>query len=209
MRPDLLILICGTDTEVGKTWVSAQTLKLLKANGTRVSARKLAQSFEPGEHPTDAEALGEASGEAPEVVCPPHRWYETPMAPPMAAQALGSPAFTIRELVDELNWPENVNVGLVETAGGVCSPQADNGDCADVARDLQPDLIVLVSDAGLGTINAVRMSLGALKPWPCLVVLNHYDASNELHQRNQDWLLHRDGFDVVSSTAQLVERLQL
>lgn len=207
-RPDLLVLVCGTDTEVGKTWVSAEIVRLLRARGTGACARKLAQSFAPGEHPTDAEALGEACGEDPRSVCPPHRWYPTPMAPPMAAEALGRPPFTVVELVEELVWPEHVAVGLVETAGGVRSPQADDGDAVDVADALQPDLVILVGDAGLGTISAVRMSLSALVAWSCVVLLNRYDPSNELHVRNRDWLVTRDGADVVCSAGALAQRLQ-
>src|SRR5213076_1746043 len=104
---------------------------------------------------TDAGQLGQASGESPQIVCPRHRWYEVAMAPPMAAAALGRPPFTVADLVDELRWPDGVDVGLVETAGGVRSPIADDGDTVDLARALHPDRVVLVADAGLGTINAV------------------------------------------------------
>ena len=50
----------------------------------------------------------------------------------------------------------------METAGGVRSPQADDGDAVDLVRLLAPDLVVLVADAGLGTINAVRLCVDAL-----------------------------------------------
>ena len=53
----------------------------------------------------DAAVLGAASGESAEEVCPPHRWYDVAMAPPMAAEALGRPPFTIRDLMAELRWP--------------------------------------------------------------------------------------------------------
>ena len=39
-RPDLLIAVVGTGTEVGKTWVSAHLLRDLRAEGHRVAARK-------------------------------------------------------------------------------------------------------------------------------------------------------------------------
>lgn len=206
-RPEFLVLVCGTGTDVGKTWTSVEVVRLLRLQGFDVCARKLAQSFAPGEYPTDAQALGAAGLEVPESVCPPHRWYPTPMAPPMAAELLGRPPFTVRELVGELLWPRQVAVGLVETAGGVCSPQADDGDAVDVAEALRPDLVVLVGDAGLGTINAVRMSLSALAGYTCVVLLNRYDPANELHVRNRDWLVKRDGADVVCSPTELAERL--
>ena len=91
----------------------------------------------------DAAVLGAASGEPAEVVCAPHRWYETAMAPPMAAEALGRPAFTIADLVDELRWSVGpadpaLDVGLVETAGGVRSPLAADGDGVAFCRRCRP-----------------------------------------------------------------------
>ena len=115
-----------------------------------------------GARPTPS-VLGAASGEPPDYVCPTWRSYHLAMAPPMAAEALGLPAFTVADLVDELAWPdEQVTLGLVETAGGVRSPQAADGDTVDLVAALDPDVVVLVADAGLGTINAVRLSLAAL-----------------------------------------------
>jgi dethiobiotin synthetase len=67
-RPERLVLVAGTATEVGKTWVAAAVLAELRTRGVRVAARKLVQSFSPGEHPTDAEALAAATGEAPDDV---------------------------------------------------------------------------------------------------------------------------------------------
>ena len=163
-----------------------------------VAARKPAQSFEPADDPAlrDAHVLGAASGEPPGVVCPPHRWYEVPMAPPMAAEALGRPPFAVADLVHELRWPhDHVEVGLVETAGGVRSPLAADGDCLLLCGVLEPDLVVLVADAGLGTINAVRLTVEALGDVraPVVIVLNRFDAADVLHERNREWLRRRDG----------------
>ena len=53
----------------------------------------------------------------------------------------------------------------METAGGVRSPLAgDDGDAVALAGSLMPDVVVLVADAGLGTINAVRLTVAALDP---------------------------------------------
>ena len=62
------------------------------------------------------------------------------MAPPMAAEALGRPAFSIGDLMAELRWPDAaVDVGLVETAGGVRSPLAADGDCLALCAAVAPD----------------------------------------------------------------------
>jgi hypothetical protein len=40
-----------------------------------------------------------------------------------------------------------------------------------------------------------------------VVHLNRYDATDDLHHRNRDWLADRDRFDVVISVGELVQRL--
>ncbi len=203
-----MVVVAGTATEVGKTFVAAALLVRLAAAGSRVAARKPAQSYAPGDLRTDADVLAAATDDDPTAVCPRHRWYETPMAPPMAAEALGRPSFTVADLVTELDWPDAVDVGVVETAGGVRSPIAGDGDCASLASALEPDLVVLVADAGLGTINAVRLSAGAVAPLPLVVLLNRFDPTEELHERNRRWLAGRDGYDVVTTVAALGERVR-
>ena len=143
-RPTQLVLVAGTGTEIGKTWVAAGLATELVRRGSAVAARKPAQSLEPGQGPTDADVLAAATGEPPDEVCLPSRTYPVPMAPPMAAAVLGRPVPTIAELVDELVWRPGTDVGLVETAGGAASPQADDGDVADLARALVPDVVVVV-----------------------------------------------------------------
>jgi dethiobiotin synthetase len=198
-----VVAVVGTGTDIGKTWVAARLLTQLRAAGLRVAARKPAQSFDPDDDPAglDAAVLGAATGELVDEVCPPHRWYETAMAPPMAAESLRRPSFTIDNLVAELVWPDRaVDVGLVETAGGVRSPLAADGNCLDYCAVLAPDLMVLVADAGLGTINAVRLSAEAMAPLdvPIVVVLNRFDPDADLQQRNLEWLRDRDGREVLT-----------
>ncbi|MCZ7527676.1 MAG: dethiobiotin synthase [Acidimicrobiia bacterium] len=206
-RPGALVLVTGTGTGVGKTWVAARALTALRAAGCAVAARKPVQSYGPDEGPTDAEVLAAATGEVPAAVCPPHRAYELALAPPMAAEALGRAAFTIGELVAETTWPTGLDVGIVEGAGGPRSPLAGDGDTVDLAHALEPDLVVLVGDPGLGTINAVRLAAGALAGHPLVVVLNRFDATDGLHRRNRDWLAQRDRWQVVTEVRELVVRL--
>ena len=223
MRPDRLVVALGTATEVGKTWVGARVIAELVANGRQVAARKPAQSFAPGEGPTDAEVLAAATGERPEEVCPRHRSYEVAMAPPMAADALGRPPFTVADLVGELTWPTGVEVGWVETVGGPRSPMASDGDSAALAAALEPDLLVLVADARLGAINAVLLSVAALPaaatafgprrpatafgPRRPVVVLNRDDGS-DVCRRNRVWLA-AEGIDVVAGPHDLASRILL
>jgi dethiobiotin synthetase len=195
----MLVMVTGTGTEIGKTWLSVAIIACLRQRQLTVAARKPAQSFDPGDGKTDAELLAAASGEPPEVVCPRHRWYPAPMAPPMAAVSLGMGPPVLAELLEEIDcsWPEPaLDIGLVEGAGGVASPIAVDGDSAALARGLGADAVVLVADAGLGTINSVRLSRAALEPLPAIVYLNRFDPREQLHARNRDWLSEVDGLQL-------------
>jgi dethiobiotin synthetase len=208
-RPDRVVLTIGTATDIGKTWVGAETLRLLRDRGLTVAARKPAQSYDPADPaPTDAMALAAATGEDPAAICPEHRTYPVPMAPPMAADELGLPLPTIDELYDELTWPTPFpQIGWVETVGGPRSPIGVDGDAVDLADRLDPDIIVLVADAGLGTVNAVLLSAAPFDEYELVVILNRFDETETLHRRNRDWLRTREGLEVVVDPEALSERI--
>jgi dethiobiotin synthetase len=96
----------------------------------------------------------------------------------------------------------------VETVGGVRSPIAFDGDSVDLCDALEPDLVVLVGDGALGTINSIRLSANALRAHPVLVVLNRWGYGGDVESLNRAWLTDRDGFDVVVSPHAVVERLR-
>ena len=208
IRPSRLICIVGTHTEVGKTWCGVQLLNHARRSGLRVAARKPVQSFDNSHMNTDAAELARASGEQPNDVCPPHRSYAMALAPPMAADVLRRPSIQLDDLIAEIRWPVPVDFGLVETAGGLLSPMAHDGDCIDLVRRLSPDAVVLVADAGLGTLNAVRLSFACLAPTTATVFLNRYEPHSELHQLNREWLSQRYGLRVTVSIDDLFAELQ-
>jgi len=179
----------------------------LRASGVRVGARKPVQSCEPGDV-TDAELLAAATGEDPEAVCAAARTLLVPWAPPMAARALGVPPFTTTDLAGGIDWPATLDVGLVEGVGGPRSPISDDGDNVDLAHLLAPDVVVLVADAGLGTINAVRLSVPVFADFPVVVALNRY-TDDALHVKNLEYLTAVDGYDVVTAPRELASRLRL
>jgi len=90
--------------------------------------------------------------------------------------------------------------------GGPRSPIAADGDNVDLARALRPDVVVVVGDAGLGTINAVRLSVQAFDGFPVVVALNRFGA-DPLHARNRDFLVDDIGLDVLTEPSQLAARL--
>ena len=208
-RPARLIAVAGTATEIGKTWVTARVVETVRGRGFSVSARKPVQSYAPEElGATDAEVLAAATGEAPQAVCPVHRWYPVPMAPPLAASAAGQVPPPLADLLAEMRWPTPApDFGFVETVGGVRSPLADDGDCRDLLRALEPDAVLLVSGADLGAINAVRLAADALAGPPLVVFCNRYLPGDEVHRLNLAWLRERDGLAVETGIQDLADRL--
>ena len=64
-----------------------------------------------------------------------------------------------------------------------------------------------MADAGLGTINAVRLSVDALTGFDTLVVLNRFDPGDDLHVANRDWL-RAVGYQVLTSVSDLADRTE-
>ena len=205
-RPARLVVVTGTGTEVGKTWWTAAIARELRTLGVAVAARKPVQSYSPDDAATDADVLAAATGADAHTVCPPIGWFPVPMAPPIAAAALGRPEFAIADLAASITWPEPCALGFVEGAGGVRSPLTIDGDTRDLVQALAPDVVLVVAHAGLGVINGVRSALDALTGVPAVVALNHYDAHDDVHRANRNWLLTRDRVDLVVDPSELVHR---
>lgn len=203
--PDSTVFVTGTNTEVGKTWLTARVAESLRAAGHEVIARKPVMSFDPADELTDADVLSSATGEPKGDICPIYRRYELPMAPPIAAEALGCPPFTIEELITDLSLP-SAGIALVEGVGGPRSPLASDGDSVAFIDLLQPDHVVLVAPSRLGAINDVLTSRDALGIDP-LVFLNHFDPDNDLQGRNLSWLREKEGLVVVTEPAEIAQRL--
>ena len=201
-----VIVVTGTATEVGKTWVTAHVLRRLSESGVPVTVRKPVQSFDIAGGPTDADVLAGALGIEPHEVCPLHRWYELPMAPPMAAEARGLPPLALPDLVAEMALPE-LGLALVEGVGGPRSPLTDDADTVDLAEALDARLVVLVADAGLGSINATVLSLAALERWETIIFVNRFEPGNDLHERNVRWLREAEGLDPITDIKQLATKI--
>jgi dethiobiotin synthetase len=201
------IVVVGTGTDVGKTWVSVALLEWMKRRGVSAAARKIVQSFDPADPPEgqDRALLAAATGEEPLMVCHDAKSFALAAAPPIAAARLGLSAPTLAELLDFWPCAPDDQLLLVETAGGLRSPQASDADALDVAAWIDPDLVVLVASDELGVISQVRLCHDALDDRlfdvPVVVVLNQRNEGHD--QSNVEWLRDEDGFDVVALPSDL------
>jgi len=178
------LLITGTDTNVGKTWVTCLIARQLMACGLRVAAYKpvcsgaiITSTRESSETITgtmagispvnshviweDIERLKAAIGEewSEEIICP--QRFLAPLAPPIAAKQEGRTVDFLRMLSGAYQFP-GADVLLIEGAGGWLSPLTEQFTVADVAAKLRAPVLI-VARAGLGTINHTLLTIESIR----------------------------------------------
>ena len=154
----------GTDTGVGKTWVSASLAAAWTRAGHRVAALKAAESgckvTKDGLVGEDDEQLFRAAGGWQPERC--RYLFKPAVAPGVAADDLGTTidfevitrqVDTLRSVADRV---------LVEGAGGWLAPMGDNRTVEDLAQCLALPVLV-VAHARLGTINHASLTVRAVR----------------------------------------------
>jgi dethiobiotin synthetase len=153
------LVITGTGTEVGKTIVTAAVAALAAAGGATVRVVKPAQTgVGPGDE-ADVDVVRRLSGveDVHELVR-----YDAALAPASAARADGGAATPVTALVSRIESLPASDLLLVEGAGGLLVRLDDDGNTvADLALLLAAE-VLLVTTAGLGTLNAVALTTEAL-----------------------------------------------
>ena len=157
------LLITGTDTDVGKTYVSCLTVNQLRASGVRVGAWKpvcsgavIDESGIPRWSDVDllAGAVGDLS--AKELICP--QTFRAAVAPNTAAAMEGREVDETLIRQGPVGWHEAADVVIAEGAGGLLSPLSDNLSTADVAVQLAAPVIIVAANR-LGMINHTLLTV--------------------------------------------------
>lgn len=188
------VILLGTGTGVGKTYIATQLAHAWRRMGIRTLALKPVES---GVDPdactgstTDAGQLGAAAdgGAAPLYAFP------EPVSPHLAAQDAGM-RINLRAMGDWVRERENHFFGvdsdgpggitLIESAGGAFSPLNEEAVNFDLALYLQPALVVLVAPDSLGVLHDVGVCLHAMAICPpSLVALSAARAPDASTGRN-------------------------
>ena len=137
--------VTGSDTDVGKTFISTQLIQQLVARGITVETRKPAESGFTNPEKSDARLLqlANAKRESLDVITP-HR-YLAALAPHRAAR-LEDRVLTLQMLQDACRQTNPESLLVVEGAGGFFSPIAENGLNADIATALGLKVFIVVDD---------------------------------------------------------------
>jgi dethiobiotin synthetase len=139
------VVVTGTDTGVGKTYVSAA---LCDEQTTYVKAAQTGDD-------DDARTVAELSGATVHTLAR----YPEPLSPERSAARAGVPCITPREIAAFVETLDGRVV--VEGAGGLLV-SFGGGTIADVAELLDAPLIVVVR-AGLGTLNHTALTVEAIE----------------------------------------------
>jgi dethiobiotin synthetase len=144
--------VTGTDTDVGKTRVTAAAAKALRANAGSTSIVKIVQTGLPAGIPGDAHTAGAwADCHATEL----HR-FEKPADPWTAARVAGAQALRAADLAEELcAIPGSL---VVEGSGGVAVPLNADETLSEVAALCKLETILVVG-LRLGCVNHALLSL--------------------------------------------------
>ncbi len=153
-----VLFVTGTDTEVGKTVVTAAIATTARMSGRSVAVVKPAQSGVTAAEPGDLTVVTELSGvtEVHEFV----RLAE-PLAPGTAARRAGQPGLNISHAAQRINeLDEQFDLVLVEGAGGLMVQLNAKGQTlVDLADELDATAdVIIVTRAGLGTLNHTALT---------------------------------------------------
>lgn len=181
------LFVTGTDTDVGKTYVSALIAAELRAAGHRVGVYKPVASgcMSDGNKlvAPDAVALWEAAGRplTLDAVCP--QRFAAPIAPHLAAIAEGKRLDVDLASKALAAWTPHCDIVVVEGAGGLMSPIDEEEYVADLAFDFGYPLVVVAKNV-VGAINQTLQTLIAAGNFrdglgAGAVVLNDVHASND------------------------------
>ncbi|HEY3950452.1 dethiobiotin synthase [Phenylobacterium sp.] len=183
----LSLFIAGSHTDIGKTHVACALIRAARAQGLVVEALKpIASGFDPTDWAdSDPGRLLAALGEAPSAVAldriTPWR-YAAPLAPPSAARLEGRtlPLEPLIDLCAGRLAASAADLFLLESAGGLMSPLADDGICLDLLDALCLP-VLLVGGGYLGamshTLTAAEVARGRGHPLRAIVVSQDADPT--------------------------------
>ena len=158
------VFITGTDTNVGKTLVTAALAVCLRQRGLSVGVMKPVEtgSRDEGAAGSDAARLYAAAGseESVEEISP-YRFAD-PLAPAAAARRAGR-TISLPHIVRSYRaLAARYGVVLVEGVGGVMVPLTARADVRDLIGQLGLPVIV-VGRANLGAVNHALLTIEALR----------------------------------------------
>lgn len=202
------LFIVGTDTDVGKTYVSALIMKKLLEQGVHAVYFKAALSGAEEVNgkliPGDAKYVCDISGlkEAYENMV--SYSFKTPVSPHLASRLEDKEVSMGKIISDHKKLSERYEYVLAEGSGGVICPlkvtDAEDIFLEDVIKALGYEVVV-VARSGVGTINHTCLTLHYLKSKDISIrgiIFNAYDENDVVHRDNAAMIQQHTGVKVLA-----------
>ena len=208
-HPDIT-LVTGTDTGVGKTWITCALARALVDAGQRVIAIKTIETgcgVLPGPD-EDGVRLAAATGQRE----PRHALVRLrrPVAAAVAAEEEGV-TIDVPALVDRIKgYAATCDHTLVEGTGGLLAPLTWQDNALDLAHGLDARVLIIGSDR-LGTINHTLLTLRVLQSVNIRilgVVLTTPSEPDPSTGSNAGAIRRLTGLDLIWTVPQLSDRTQ-
>jgi dethiobiotin synthetase len=160
------LFITGTDTGVGKTYLSAGIATALACRGVNVGVMKPAETgciMRVGRLVTmDAlRLMKSARVKDPLSLVNPYR-FRMPLAPAVASEREGKTIDPLKIISAFQTLSKRHEFMIVEGAGGIMTPLSANYTYLDLAKKLGLPVLI-VARPGLGTINHTLLTIAALR----------------------------------------------
>lgn len=213
------IFITGTDTDVGKTYVTALILKAIRERGNNATYYKAALSG--GEYdqdkdeviPLDAKYVCEVSGLKEEYKNIVSYTLKTAVSPHLACEIeeVEMSLYKIRRDVEELK--KKYSFIVCEGSGGLVCPLYKSKDeylmLTDVIKEVKYP-IVIVARSSLGTINHTVLTVEFAKLQGLDIrgiILNEYDSKDRVHRNNKTTIEELTGVKIIGTLENNADRL--
>lgn len=188
------LFITGTDTEIGKTFISSLLIKILVDEGLNVSGMKPVASdakvIDGNLQNEDALTLMQAANVAVGYSQVNPYVFEAAVSPHLAAENAGV-TIDFEEIKNKFNLlEEKSDVVVVEGAGGWYAPLSYTETISDLAKKLNVPIIVVVGlrlgclNHALLTIESIRQSDMPVAGW----IANHVEKNFSSAEKNIETL---------------------
>lgn len=202
--------VTGTDTNVGKTYVTCAVARRAVARGHKVFAFKPIETgcehTPSGFRGADQELLANAAGNWQQGELRGLYRFPLPAAPLVAAEAAQT-TIDLAQVVDTARRgvaESQATLTLVEGAGGWRVPITLEADMSTLARELALPVLI-VARAGLGTINHTLLTIEAVQrdglPLAGVVLSQRADDNSvAVHSNRMEILRRWSGLVLILST---------
>ncbi|WMS89176.1 dethiobiotin synthase [Pleionea litopenaei] len=158
--------ITGTDTEVGKTFVTTRLIKYLNQHGTVAMGFKPiaagAEWIDQQWQNDDARAIMAVNPVQQEYASINPFCFEQPIAPHLAAERPPSVIEVVETVNRSLAQQQDIQVALIEGAGGFLVPLNESESFADLIKPLNAKVILVVG-MRLGCISHALLTFEAIQ----------------------------------------------